>query len=285
MTRTTNAATATRPVVRRGAWRLMAAAVAAALLAGGSLRALQPAAELHVMTSGAFTAAHLALAVQFERREAIRVVTDATSMGTGDASIEARLARGENADVVIVDADALRGFVEKGLVIAGSQVDLARSSIGMAVRKGAARPDISTVEALTRTLLAATSIAYSASVSGTYLSSELFQQLGIADQVLPKSRRVVGERVGAVVARGEAQIGFQQVSELVPVPGIDYVGPLPAAVQRVTVFSAGLGARARHPEPARRYIAFLASAAAAAAIEKTALEPVVRREPAQPHLP
>ncbi len=155
----------------------------------------------------------------------------------------------------------------------------------MAVRKGAARPDISTVDALKRTLLAATSIAYSASVSGRYLSTELFQQLGIADQVLPKSRQVVGERVGAVVARGEAQIGFQQVSELVPEPGIDYVGPLPAAVQRVTVFAAALGTRARSPDPARRYIAFLASAAAADVIEKTALEPVGRRVPAPPHLP
>ncbi len=285
MTRATNAATATRRVVRRGVWRLMAAAIAAALLAGGSLHARQPAAEIHVLTSGAFTAAHLELATEFERRDAVRVVTDATSMGTGDTSIEARLARGETADVVIVDADALRGFAGKGLVVTGSQVDLARSSIGMAVRRGAARPDISTVDALRRTLLAATSIAYSASVSGRYLSTELFQQLGIADQVLPKSRRVVGERVGAVVARGEAEIGFQQVSELVPEPGIDYVGPLPAAVQRVTVFAAALGARARSPDPARRYIAFLASAAAADVIAKTALEPVGRRVPAQPHLP
>ena len=251
--------------------------VMAALLAGGSIHARQPAPEIRVMTSGAFTAAHLALAVEFERREAVRVVTAATSMGTGDTSIEARLARGETADVVIVDADALARFAGKGLVVAGSQVDLARSSIGMAVRQGAARPDISTVDALRRTLLAATSIAYSASVSGRYLSTELFQQLGIADQVLPKSQRVVGERVGAVVARGEAQIGFQQVSEFVAEPGIDYVGPLPAAVQRVTVFAAGLGARARHLDPARRYIAFLASTAAADAIEKTALEPVVRR--------
>ena len=256
--------------------RCLLGAVLAALLVGDSVHARQPAPEIHVMTSGAFTTAHLALAVEFERRDAIRVVTDATSMGTGDTSIAARLARGETADVVIVDADALRGFAGKGLVVAGSHVDLARSSIGMAVRRGAARPDISTVDALTRTLLTATSIAYSASVSGTYLSTELFQQLGIADQVLPKSRRVVGERVGAVVARGEAQIGFQQVSELVPEPGIDYVGPLPAAVQRVTVFAAGLGARARNADAARRYIAFLASPAARATIQKQALEPVTR---------
>lgn len=260
--------------------RVIGAVFAAALVAGGSIYARQPAAEIHVLTSGAFTAAHLELASEFERREVVRVVTDATSMGTGDTSIEARLARGERADVVIVDADALRRLAGRGLVVAGSRVDLARSSIGMAVRQGAARPDISTVDALRRTLLAATSIAYSASVSGRYLSTELFQQLGIADQVLPKSRQVVGERVGAVVARGEAAIGFQQVSELVPEPGIDYVGPLPTAVQRVTVFAAGVGARALNPEAARRYIAFLGSTAAADAIEKAALEPVASRRPA-----
>ena len=115
-----------------------------------------------------------------------------------------------------------------GRVRPGTRVDLARSAIGMAVRRGAPKPDISSVDALTRTLLEAKSIAYSASVSGTYLSTELFQRLGIADRVLPKSRRIEGgERVGAVVARGEAEIGFQQISELLPIDGIDFVGPLP----------------------------------------------------------
>ena len=232
--------------------------------------------ELHVMTSGAFTAAYLELAAAFERQEGHRLVTEATSMGTGTTSIEARLDRGEAIDVVIVDADSLDRFVQKDLVVAGSQTPLARSAIGMAVRRGAAKPDISTVDALTRTLLEASSIAYSASVSGTYLSKELFQQLGVADRVLPKSRRIEGERVGAVVARGEAEIGFQQISELMPVAGIDFVGPLPAPVQRVTVFSAGLGARARAKGTATRFIAFLASPAASATILEAALEPVTK---------
>jgi molybdate transport system substrate-binding protein len=230
--------------------------------------------DIRVMTSGAFTAAHLELAKTFEQREGHRVITEATSMGTGETSIESRLDRGEAIDVVIVAADALDQFIVKGRVVSGSRVDLARSAIGMAVRSGAPKPDISTVDALRRTLLAATSIAYSASVSGAYLTTELFQQLGVADQVLPKSRRIVGERVGAVVARGEAEIGFQQVSELLPVPGIDYVGPLPAAVQRVTVFAAGVGTAGRSHAAGKRYIEFLASPAAIATIRKTALEPV-----------
>ena len=123
-------------------------------------------------------------------------------------------------------------------------------------------------------MLQAKSIAYSASVSGDYLVTELVQRLGIADQVLPKSRRVVGERVGAVVARGEAEIGFQQISELLPVPGIDFVGPLPPALQRTTVFSAGIAAKAENPDAARAFIRFLASPDAADVIRKSGLEPI-----------
>ena len=231
--------------------------------------------EIRVMTSGAFTAAYLELIPQLEGRVKAKVVTVSTSMGTGLDSIPSRLARGEVVDVVIVADDALGQLVKDGWVVAGSQVALARSSIGMAVRSGAPKPDISSLDALKRTLLQAKSIAYSASVSGRYLSTELFQRLGIADQVLGKSRRVEGERVGAVVARGEAEIGFQQISELLPELGIDYVGPLPAEVQRVTVFSAGVAASSRNAEAARAVIRFLASSEAAPAVAKSGLEPVV----------
>jgi molybdate transport system substrate-binding protein len=148
----------------------------------------------------------------------------------------------------------------------------------MAVRAGAPKPDISTPDALKRTLLQAKSIAYSASVSGLYLSSELFQQLGIADQVLGKSRRLERERVGAVVARGEAEIGFQQVSELLPVPGIDYVGPLPPELQRTTVFSAGVAAASRNVDAARAVIRFLASSEAASTVAQTGMEPIPQRK-------
>lgn len=232
------------------------------------------AGDIKVMTSGAFTAPYLELGPRFERASKEKLVTLTTTMGIGVDSIPNRIARGEAVDVVIVAASSLDELIREGRVVAGSKVDLARSDIGMAVRAGAPKPDISSVEAFRRTLLQAKSIAYSASVSGDYLVTELVQRLGIADQVLPKSRRVVGERVGAVVARGEAEIGFQQISELLPVPGIDFVGPLPTAIQRTTVFSAGIAAKAANPDAARTFIRFLASPDAADVIRKSGLEPL-----------
>jgi molybdate transport system substrate-binding protein len=254
--------------------RRLRAPIAAIAVVLSSAAAAVAADEIKVMTSGAFTAAYLELAPQFERQTGVHVVTEATSTGAGDTSIDARLWRGEPIDVVIVPDQALAGLMKTGRVVAGTRVDLARSAIGVAVRHGAPKPDISTVAALRQTLLDAASIAYSASVSGTYLATELFQRLGIADQVLPKSHRIETERVAAVVARGDAEIGFQQISELLPVPGVDFVGPLPAEVQRVTTVSAGIGANALHPEIARRFIAFLASPSARTAIVRSALEPV-----------
>jgi molybdate transport system substrate-binding protein len=152
-------------------------------------------------------------------------------------------------------------------------MDLVRSRIGMAVRKGAPKPDISTVAALTHTLLQAKSVAFSDSASGVYISTELLKRLGLEDRVLPKSKRVQNEPVGAVVARGDAEIGFQQISELLPEKGIDVVGPLPADVQKITVFSAAIVAGAKAPDAARALIAYLASPAAAPAITKAGLEP------------
>lgn len=233
--------------------------------------------DVVVMTSGAFTAAYLELAGDFERASKHRLVTAATSMGTGADSIPRRLARGESADVVIVAADALDALIKEGLVIAGSRVVLARSSIGMAVRTGARKPDITSVDGLRRALLEAKSVAFSASVSGDYLVGELFPKLGIADQLKGKSQRIERERVGAVVARGDAEIGFQQISELSPVAGIDIVGPLPPEVQRVTVFSAGIAAGSPHTAAARALIGFLASSAASSTVARTGMEPVTAR--------
>lgn len=233
--------------------------------------------EIRVMTSGAFTAAYLALIPQLELITKKKIVTAATSIGTGPNSIPSRLQRGEAVDVVIVADAVLVELIKDGMVLAESRTALARSAIGMAVRAGAPKPDISSTDALKRTLLQAKSIAYSASVSGRYLSTELFRRLGIADQIASKSRRVEGERVGAVVARGEAEIGFQQVSELLPVPGIDYAGPLPPEVQRVTVFSAGVTVGARDSDAAHALVRFLASPEAAHAITKSGLEPIANR--------
>ena len=235
-----------------------------------------PANDIRVMTSGAFTAAHLALIPQLEHLTKKKIVTASTSIGTGDNSIPSRLKRGEIADVVIVADAVLRQFIEDGLVLAEGYTPVARSTIGMAVRAGAPKPDISSIDALRRTLLQAKSIAYSASVSGQYLTTELVQRLGIADQVLGKSRRIGGgERVGAVVARGEAEIGFQQMSELLPVPGIAHVTPLPPEVQKVSTFAAGIAASSPDAALARSVIKFLASPEAAKAITDSGLEPMV----------
>jgi ABC-type molybdate transport system substrate-binding protein len=242
---------------------------AVGLLAAAPVRA----DDVRVMTSGAFTAALLELKAGFERATPHKVIVVTTTMGIGATSIENRLLRGEPADVVIVNADALDDFIKQGSVSPGSRVDVARSAFGMAVRAGAPVPDVSSVDAFKRALLDAKSIAYSASVSGTYLSTELFQQLGIADRVLPKSRRIEGERVGAVVARGDAEVGFQQISELLPVPGITLTGPLPEGVQRVTIFSAGLAAKAPSRDAGTALISFLTSPAAAPAIRKSGMEP------------
>jgi molybdate transport system substrate-binding protein len=232
-------------------------------------------AELRVMTSGAFTAAYLELIPRLEGLTKKKLVTAATSIGTGENSIPNRLRRGEPVDVVIVADGVLVGFIKDGLVMAASYTPLARSAIGMAVRTGAPKPDISTVDDLKRTLLQAKSIAYSASVSGEYVTTELYQRLGIADQVLSKSRRIEGgERVGAVVARGEAEIGFQQMSELLPVPGIDHITPLPPEVQKVSTFSAGVAVSTTDSDAAHALVKFLASPEAARAITNSGLEPI-----------
>ena len=250
----------------------------AALVVSATVLLAAPASgeQVRVMTAGGMAAAHLALAPQFERASGHTVVTDATSTGIGRDSIASRVRRGEPVDVLILARDALDELIREGRVVAASRVDLARSSIGMAVRKGAPKPDISSVDALKRALLQAKSIAYSAQVSGVYLSTELFPRLGIVDDVMKKSKRVDVGRVGTVIARGEAEIGFQQISELLEVPGIDYVGPLPAEVQRVTVFSAGVAAGARNPDAARALIEFLTSPRGIDTMVKSGLDPISR---------
>lgn len=196
-------------------------------------------------------------------------------MGDSPESIPARLARGEAADVVILDGGAADDLVRRGVVRAASKAELARSQVGMVVRAGAAQPDIGSVEAFRNALLAAKSIAYSDSGSGTYLSTTLFAKLGVAEQVAGKSRKVrgppSGEPVAAVVARGEAEIGFQQVSELIHVAGVTFVGALPAELQPGFSFAGALTDTSRQPEAAQALIRFLASPEAAPAIVKRGL--------------
>src|SRR5579864_4073229 len=185
------------------------------------------AERVTVMTSGALSAALRELAPAFERGSgATLIVVSGGSVGGVPDAIPDRLQRGERADVLLMSSDGIDDLMKSGRAVSGSRVDLARSSIGIAVRAGAPRPDIGSVAALTRALLQAKSVAYSSSVSGVYVSTELFPRLGILESMRPKSRRVDGEPVAAVVARGEAEMGFQQISELRSVPGVEVVGPL-----------------------------------------------------------
>ena len=240
------------------------------------------AADVQVMISSGFHGVYSELAPAFERASGHHLVTiRGPSMGDSPEAIPARLARGEAADVVILDGGAADELGKQGLVRSDSKVDLARSLIGMVVRNGAEKPDIGSVEAFRSTLLAAKSIAYSDSGSGTYLSTTLFPKLGVAEQIAGKSRKVrgppSGEPVAAVVARGEAEIGFQQVSELIHVPGISFVGTIPAEVQPAIFFAGALTKAVRQPEGASALIRFLASPEAAPVISKAGLMPLSGR--------
>src|SRR5918993_942179 len=201
-----------------------------AILAG-ALAPLAPrhswaqATEIRVISSGGFTAAYNILAPRFEKITSKKIVSAyGASMGNAPDAIPQRLARGEPTDIIILARSALDDFAARGVVRPDSRVDLAESRIGVAVRAGAPKPDISTVDALRRTLLAAPSIAYSASASGVYVSTELYKKLGIEAEVAPKSRRILSVRVAAVGGRGEAGVGFQQISEILRGPRAGPVG-------------------------------------------------------------
>ena len=255
--------------------RFVTRAAAFGLAAFVLLSSAVQAAELHVVSSGGFAAAYRVLAPEFERKTGDTLVVGwGPSMGLTVDAVPARLARHEPIDVVIMVGYALAQLVDQGKVSAASRVDLAQSGIGVVVRAGAPRPDISSVDALRRTLLAAKSIAYSDSASGVYIQNEMFKRMGIADEMAGKARMIPAEPVGAVVARGDAEIGFQQISELRPIKGIDLVGPLPPELQQVTVFSAGVLSSSREPEAAGALIRFLASPAAAGVIAETGMEPL-----------
>jgi molybdate transport system substrate-binding protein len=251
--------------------RNFALGFACALLLAGTANA----AEVRVMISGGLTAAFKVLVPEFERVSGHKVLTAyGPSMGTTVNAIPVRLERGEAVDVLIMVGYALGDLISQGKVIADSRVDLAKSPIGVAVRSGAPKPDISSADAVKRALLAAKTIAYSDSASGVYVSTEMFGKLGIADEMKDKARKIPATPVGEIVAHGEAEIGFQQISELVPVPGIDIVGPLPPELQKITVFSAGIATVSKEPDAGKALIKFLGSPAASAAIVKSGIEPI-----------
>jgi molybdate transport system substrate-binding protein len=240
------------------------------------------AADVKVMISAGFFSVYKELGPAFEKSTGHKLITTrGPSIGDSPEAIPARLARGEEADVVIMDGVGVDLLESRDLARPGSRIPLAESFIGMVVRAGQPKPDISTMDGLRKTLLAAKSIAYSDSSSGTYLSTIGFKKLGVADDVAGKSRKVrgppSGEVVAAVVARGEAEIGFQQVPELIHVPGVDFVGTVPPDVQPPTLFSGALPKNSQQPEAAIALLRFLSSADAAAVITTAGLRPLSAR--------
>ena len=250
-------------------------ALALGLIGALLLTVTASAAEVRVMISGGLTAAYKALVPEFERATGHKVLTAyGPSMGTTTNAIPVRLERGEAADVLIMVGYALDNLAKEGKVISDSRVELVKSPIGVAVKSGTPKPDISNADALKRALLAVKTVAYSDSASGVYVSTEMFGKLGITEAMKDKTRKIPATPVGEIVARGDAEIGFQQVSELKPVEGIDIVGPLPDELQKITVFSAGIASVSKEPDAGKALIRFLASPAARGEIVKSGMDPI-----------
>jgi molybdate transport system substrate-binding protein len=217
-----------------------------------------------VLSSLAIKAAYAELVPQFEKQRGTRVETEWMGM----VDIRKRMQAGEAADLVIGSAALVDELIHAGRLRAGSRVDLVRSGVGMAVKKGARKPDISSVEAFTRSLHAAKSIVYSSGPSGVYLAG-LFERLGIAADLKDRVQQMPpGALVGELAARGEKEIAFQQIPELMQVQGIDIVGPLPPQIQAVTTFSGGIPAASKDAEGAKALLAFLTSPSSAAAVRR-----------------
>jgi molybdate transport system substrate-binding protein len=241
------------------------AAAAGALL----LSAMAHAADVNVISTQATEEAYKELVAQFEKASGHKV----TTFFSGTLNVQKKLAAGEPFDLIIMAGPAIDEQIKLGKAVAGSRADLAKSGTGLAVRKGAPKPDIGSVEALKKTLLAAKTIGYSTGPSGVYMLT-VFDRLGIAGEIKGKLRQTPsGVFVGTLIANGDAEVGFQQIAELVHFPGIDYVGPLPGDLQRMTMFSAGLHSGAKQPEAAKALLKFLTAPAAAPVIRKHGLEP------------
>jgi len=243
------------------------ALVAAAMVFGGGTGA-KPA-EVTIISAVAVKEALLDLLPAFEKASGHKV----TTIWAGGEAITKRISSGEVADVVLVTAANIDKLIAEGKLVVGSRADVAKSGIGVAVRAGLREPDISSGEAVKNAVLAAKSVAYSTGASGFYLA-DLFKRMGIADQIRDKVKQTPsGVQVGEVVARGEADLGFQQVSELLHLKGINYLGPLPADIQHTTVFSAGLHTAAPAPDAAKALVKFLTGPEAGPIIKKTGMEP------------
>jgi molybdate transport system substrate-binding protein len=237
---------------------------------GGSDNAAS-AADIKVLTAGAMRAVVVALLPEFENRTGNKVTVDNATAG----SLAQRIGEGEAFDVALITPAVIDHLVNDGKIVAGTRIDIAKVGMGVVVKEGAAAPDITTVDAFKRMLLAAKSVAYidpnSGGSSGIYFD-KLLDRLGIGDQVRAKARLKRGGYVAELIASGEAEVGVHQISEIVPVKGVVLVGPLPAEIQHATVYSAGIGAGARDASAARALIEYLAGPASDAILKAKGME-------------
>ncbi len=241
-----------------------------ALAAVVTLSTSVSAQPLKVIISGGFSAAYRELLPAFERDTGLQITTTSGgSVGSGPNTIGNQIRRGVPADVIILAREGLSELIAERKIVGSTDVDLARSVIGVVVRAGAPRPDISTVDALRTTLLAARSVAVSTSTSGVYLTTTLFPRLGIGAEMAAKTSM----RGAVEVSRGEAELGLQQISEILPLPNVTFVGPIPNEVQYVTTYAAAAVNGSTQVASARRLIAFLSSPQAHGAIEKSGMTP------------
>ena len=247
------------------------ATAVAVITAATLLPALANAAEIKVLTAGAMKAVVIALQPGFEAASGHKLVIDNDTAG----GLAKRVGGGEAFDVAIITPGVIDDLIKSGKIAAGSRFDAAKVGVGVAIKQGAPKPDISTVEAFKRLLLAAKSVGYidpkSGGSSGIYFAG-LLQKLGIADEIKPKERLQMGGYVAELVAKGEAEIAVHQISEILPVKGVVFAGPLPAEIQSYTVYAAGLSATARDATAARALIEHLKGTAAADVLKQKGME-------------
>jgi len=259
-------------MIARALSRRFAVVFAAMLFTGAASVAPVSAAEIVVMVSGAMTPAMAILKPQFEKQSGHTLtVIGGGSMGTSPNTIPNRLRRGEANDLILIARPSVEELAKEGLIVSSSVQDVVISKIGFAVQAGMPVPDISTPEKLKAVLLKANSIAYSSSASGIYVKNELFKKLGIEKEIATKK---IAEGGGGSIAKGEAEMGFQQVSELKAIKTITLVGPIPDSLQLITPWTAGISTKSKSPDAAKELVAFLFSPAAQKVIADTGLDPV-----------
>ncbi|WP_018259968.1 substrate-binding domain-containing protein [Methylobacterium sp. WSM2598] len=237
------------------------------------------AAEIHVLVSGAFTGAFRTIVPRFEQASGHTLILSwGPSFGTTKDALPVRIAAGEDADVLLIVGSSLDKLVAEGRFVPASRTAIAQSRIGVGVKTGATKPDVSSIDALRQALLAAGSIGYSEGASGVFVSTDLLKRLGIADRVAGKMRKITGELVGEAVARGEVELGIQQVSELLSVGGVDFVGPLPDEVQKASPMTAAVSEKSKQIEAAKEFVAFLSTPDARQDLKRSGLDPLTTSE-------